>query len=282
MVDFAKQQDYEDIAKVWRISFSDTDNYIKQFWDAMFKPENTLVYREEGVVVAMYFFLEAQTVIKGRGYSTFYLYAAATLPKYRGRGYMAHLIEKGVDVAKQRNVDFITLVPAEDYLFDYYAKFGFKIAFNKKSITLSRKQLFTVMKKAETSDELDFSRIRQVALSPYDFLNWGSDALNYAIREHIYTHGSMVSTSRGYAMYTKGKDTLYVKELCSMGNIGEIFYLLLQKEDAKHFVFNFPVDFPLSTEDKKIVNVGMTKPLNDNAIEAFGKMKNAYIGVSLG
>ena len=120
MVDFAKPQDYEDIAKVWRISFSDTDSYIKQFWDSMFKPENTIVYREQGVVVAMYFFLESQTVIKGRGYSTLYLYAAATLPKYRGRGYMAELIEKGVEVAKQRKVDFITLVPADDYLFDYY------------------------------------------------------------------------------------------------------------------------------------------------------------------
>ena len=282
MVDFAKPQDYEDIAKVWRISFSDTDSYIKQFWDSMFKPENTIVYREQGVVVAMYFFLESQTVIKGRGYSTLYLYAAATLPKYRGRGYMAELIEKGVEIAKQRNVDFITLVPADDYLFDYYAKFGFETAFYKKSITLTRKQLFKVVKNASPSSELDMFKIRQIALAPYDFLNWNSDTLNYAMKEHLYTHGSMVSTSKGYAMYTKGKDTLYVKELCSMGSVGELFYLLLQKEDAQQFVFNFPVDFPLSTDDQKIVKVGMIKPLNDEAQKSILKMKNAYIGISLG
>ncbi|MEG1436657.1 MAG: GNAT family N-acetyltransferase [Oscillospiraceae bacterium] len=282
MVDFATQNDYEDIAKVWRISFSDTDSYIKQFWDAMFKPENTLVYRVEGVAVAMYFSLEAQTVIKGRCYSTYYLYAAATLPKYRGRGYMAQLIEKGIEVAQERKVDFIVLVPAEDYLFDYYAKFGFATKFNKKSVTLTRKQLFSVMQKSEESNETDLFKIRQVALAPYDFLNWGSDALNYAAKEHIYTHGSMVKTQNGYAMYTKGKDTLYIKELCSMGNIGEIFYLLLKREDAKHFVLNLPVAFPMSTEDTKVINVGMIRPINENAKNASLKMKDAFIGLSLG
>ncbi len=281
-IDFATQNDYEDIAKVWRISFSDTDAYIKQFWDAMFKPENTLVYRVEGVAVAMYFFLESQVVINGKGYSAYYLYAAATLPKYRGKGYMSKLIEKGIDIAKQRNVDFIVLVPAEESLFDYYGKFGFETKFNKKSVTLSHKQLLSVMKKAEENDNIDFFKVRQISLAPYAFLNWNSDALDYAVKEHRYTKGSVVTTQTGYAMYTKGKDTVYVKEICSMSNVGEIFYLLLQKENAKKYVLNLPSKFPISTNGQKIVDVGMIKPLNDDSMQACNNINNAYIGLSLG
>lgn len=282
MVDFATQKDYEDIAKVWRISFSDTDSYIKQFWDTMFRPENTLVYRIEGVAVAMYFFIEAQTVIKGRCYSTYYLYAAATLPKYRGRGYMAQMIEKGFEVASQRKIDFIVLVPAEDYLFDYYAKFGFITKFKKKSLTLSHKQVFSLIKKCEEIEDTDLFRIRQIALAPYDFLNWGADALNYAAKEHLYTYGSIVLSENGYAMYTQGKDTLYIKEICSTVSIGEIFYLLLKHEDVRNFVLNLPVDFPIDTCDKKIVNVGMMKALNADAENIMQKIDNAYIGLSFG
>ena len=60
--------------------------------------------------------LDSQKNIKGA-----YLYAAATKPEYRKRGYMSALINSILN-----EYDFILLRPATASLIDYYSKLGFK------------------------------------------------------------------------------------------------------------------------------------------------------------
>ena len=51
-----------------------------------------------------------------------YVYAVATHPDYRKQGFM----QKCIDYSQALDYDFLCLVPAEAYLFDVYAKFGFQ------------------------------------------------------------------------------------------------------------------------------------------------------------
>ena len=71
-VEFANPADFEDLAAIWRMAFSDTDEFINTFFKTMNKDGYTLVSRESGVAVSSAFLLEAQFVIKGKPYSAYY------------------------------------------------------------------------------------------------------------------------------------------------------------------------------------------------------------------
>ena len=53
------------------------------------------------------------------------MYAAATRKKYRGKGFMGKLICEAKEYVVRNNISFISLVPANEGLYGYYARFGF-------------------------------------------------------------------------------------------------------------------------------------------------------------
>lgn len=281
---FATESDFEDIAKIWRMTFLDSDEYINNFLKMMYEPEHTIVSRCDGKVVSMLFLLHAQFVIKGIPYSAYYVYAAATHPDYQNMGYMSKTLNKAIEVAKNRNIDFLTLVPAEDWLFDYYGRFGFLTSFYKKIVHFERQELQALARQPDLKDafKLDVFETRQTAFALYDFLNWGKDALKYAMFEHNSGTGSVAFTSDGYAMYNMGKDVSYIKELCTLSDPAELYTMLLLEDEAERFTFNLPIDCPIDSKDEKTEKVGMSLPLSDSAKVAQQKIKNAYIGITLG
>lgn len=284
VVDFANRGDMENIAAMWRMAFNDSDEYIQNFMKMMYKPGFTLVSRVEGVAVSCAFLLETQLVISGRPHSAYYFYAASTHPKYRNQGHMGAIINAAEQVACERGIDFIVLVPAEDYLFDYYSKFGFETKFYKRVAYFTRDELRALAVEPDLKDAFSLSIFdtRQTALGFGSFLNWGEQALKYALYEHDSTSGSVAFTSDGYAIYNMGKDTVYVKELCTLSDPGELFTMLLMEDEAEAFTLNLPVDSPIHSQNEKIARVGMCLAIDENARMALAGMKNAYIGITLG
>ena len=76
---------------------------------------------ENGKIVSMLFALPCELKTKTETKSVIYIYAAATLQEYRGRGYMARLIEQLNGEGKA-----LFLRPATEGLISFYKKFGFK------------------------------------------------------------------------------------------------------------------------------------------------------------
>ncbi|NLL63966.1 MAG: GNAT family N-acetyltransferase [Ruminococcaceae bacterium] len=283
-VDFANVGDYENITSIWRMAFADSDEYIKDFFNMMYKDGYALVSRVEGVPVAVAFFLEAQFVIKGRPFSAYYFYAASTHPSHRRQGHMGAILNKAEEVAIQRNVDFIILVPAEGPLYRFYAKFGYQTTFAKRVVTFTREELqaMAVEPDLKHAFSMNIFDIRQTSLGLYDFLNWGEDALKYAMYEHNAAGGSVAFTSDGYAMYETGKKMMIVKEICSLSHPGELFTMLLMEDDVDIFKFWLPVKDPIHSESEEIIPVGMCLGLNEVAKVASFGIRDAYIGITLG
>ncbi len=104
----------------------DSDDFANKFINRFF--ESSCRYLTvEGKIVSMLFLLDCEIKADGKALKGKYLYAAATLPEYRGQGLMAGLIEK----AKQETVKkgkYLVTKPATESLFAYYGKFGFKTA----------------------------------------------------------------------------------------------------------------------------------------------------------
>ncbi len=125
LIDKIKYKD--SLSDLWHRVFGDSYDFI----ELIFKPEYDeaiLSFAElDGDRVVSAFYLIKNTLKYENGfYDGYYLYAAATLPEYRKFGIMGKLISEAQNFCRETAVDFISLVPSEESLYGYYARFGFE------------------------------------------------------------------------------------------------------------------------------------------------------------
>jgi ribosomal protein S18 acetylase RimI-like enzyme len=106
---------------LWHDVFGDEREFIDLFMTEVYRPENMLVCEEQGRVVSMLHIVDITTDYG----PTAYLYAIATDPAYRGRGYAKELISKAIGLARERDYKAVMLIPSEPSLVEYYQRFGF-------------------------------------------------------------------------------------------------------------------------------------------------------------
>lgn len=109
--------DSEQIIRIWNRVFGDDEAYIRFFLEHC-RHKQCLGLFAADKLVSMLFLIECAY----DGMQGAYIYAVATDPAYRKQGFMRNLL----DYSKHLDYDFLCLVPAEPYLFDVYAKFGFE------------------------------------------------------------------------------------------------------------------------------------------------------------
>jgi len=131
MIRFATDEDRQVLMEMWKICFGDTDEYIDLIFSNKYKNENTLIYFQEDKAVACLQMQPYSIRMYSEVIPFYYLVGLCTLPEYRNNGYMGKLINESFEVMKSRDVPLSILVPAEDWLYGYYEKFGFVQTFEK-------------------------------------------------------------------------------------------------------------------------------------------------------
>ena len=107
--------------ELWIEVFGDEREDVDRFLIDIHREDNLLTHSENGEVVAM---LNIVPIDTDYG-PTAYLYAIATAPDFRGRGYAGALIKQAIDIARAREYKAVMLIPSEPSLIDYYKRFGF-------------------------------------------------------------------------------------------------------------------------------------------------------------
>lgn len=141
MIQFANIDTTPLVRSLWKTCFEDTEEYLDLHFSEKYKPENTLLYFEKDIAVAALQMLPYTIRFYGKEIPFYYLAGLCTLPDYRNKGYMGQLIRASFDVMKQRMIPVCGLVPAEDWLFNYYHKYGFEIVFDPSENTIDLKSL---------------------------------------------------------------------------------------------------------------------------------------------
>ncbi len=122
MIKFESEKERAETVALWQEAFGDSEEYINFFLDSHCCV--CLTEKENNETASMLFLIEGELAqVKG-----YYLFAAATLKKFRSMGCMPRLLKKAENFAKEQGREFIALVPAEEWLFDYYGKFGYETA----------------------------------------------------------------------------------------------------------------------------------------------------------
>ena len=123
--DTAKSSEIPYLKKLWKDIFKDTDSYIDLYFSYKFKEGNTFVLRVEDRIVSTLYVEYNDVFIDSKIYKGAYFCGILTLEEYRNKGYALKLIEYAKKNIK--NVDIIYLIPANESLFEFYKKCGFKV-----------------------------------------------------------------------------------------------------------------------------------------------------------
>lgn len=136
MIEFANDSTAPLVREMWKTCFNDSDEFLDIIFRYKYRHENTLIYFENNVAVSSLQMLPYTITFYGKEIPFAYLAGLCTFPEYRKKGYMEQLIFKAHEILKQRNIPLAILVPAEEWLFDFYRKYGYEQVFEqgKKSI----------------------------------------------------------------------------------------------------------------------------------------------------
>lgn len=111
----------QDIIHVWKKCFGEDDPSIYTFLSRYYFNHCTMLEKVDGHVVSTVFMIPCQTQF---GLAA-YLYGIATLPEYQRQGISGRLIRQMLEKCRDNGAVFSFLIPADDKLKEYYAKFGY-------------------------------------------------------------------------------------------------------------------------------------------------------------
>ena len=263
---FPSESDYENLKALWKTSFDDAEESLASFFKKTVSTERVLAVFNAGNPVSALYMLESEIVKDKKTYSAYYIYAVCTHPDFRGKGLMKSLFEELFKVAKSRNIDYLFLVPEEDYLFRVYEKLGFKNGFSYSKKTLSRKTLndieniktqkftYEYYRKCieKNPKEVPFAILKETTFN--SFFNSISGEV-----KTVFVEGE------GYALYEETEDKLIIFEL--FGNKNLLLNAVFSNTEKEEIIYR-------QTANENPVPYGMFYKLND-----VPEIQNGFFGI---
>lgn len=241
----ASKADLPQILSVWKTVFGDSEAYIRFFLSQRCTLGNVLVCTVRGRIVSQLFLLPARLKAGSKTFSVCYLFAAATLPEYRGCGYMGDLLRAAQQKCMAQSTDGIVLLPAGDGLYDYYARFGFQTAFSRKIWRGRREALLPFSQDAscsKTQAKAFLLRDQQTR----DGILWSEPSLDFALQEQERFRGAFTCADAS-AFAAAGEDCFI---LSSPENFGKGVCALLSLTSQEELTLVLPADAPVGTLQK--------------------------------
>lgn len=257
----ATAADKDAMERLWLTAFpEDTPADVAAFWDSGFSPEQAWVYTVDDEVVSMAFLLPAtlSPADGGQPLAAAYLFAAATLPAWRGQGLFSKLIESMHTYAQKAGLHAVFLRPAEESLRGFYARFGYRDAFYADEYTLTRREMEAQAasdgEKVETLPLPSAARKRRLQDRRIAAVEWGAPVWRYAVG--AADGGRYLASSAGWMALCGAEDEhLMVRELlCDEADLPGVYAHLCREYRFSTCTIRRP------TTDRHAA-FGMLKPL---------------------
>ena len=130
MIQFADDRTKQQVWDMWKTVFGDPDEYMEVYFGHKYRNEQTLLYMEGEKAVASLQMLPYRFTFCDTEIPVIYLSGVATLPEARKRGYAGQLVIRSLEIAREKDVPLVLLVPQEEGLLQFYDKFGFAKTFD--------------------------------------------------------------------------------------------------------------------------------------------------------
>lgn len=264
---FVDPKGYETLKDLWKTAFDDGDEVINAFFEKSVLPRNTIAVFDGTKAVSALYMLESEIIASGKSFSAYYIYAVCTHPRYKGKGLMKKNFTFLKDVAKDRGIDYLFLVPQEEYLFDVYKKQGFVTGFYYKEKIVLKEAVKNIP--LPETDKADFNRYRNFyfeksKITPVAALKEKTfESFFYSVSGTV----TPVFTDNGYMVYENENGSVTVFELFGCEN--QLLSLAFSETGADFITVRMPCD-----KADGAVPYGMYYKLRD-----VPEIKNGFFGV---
>lgn len=142
----------EEVKALWKRCFHDSDAFVDLYFEQRYKDEINVDVRHDGKIVAALQMIPYPMTFCGTIIPTSYVSGACTHPDYRKKGWMRCLLKKAHRRMYQEGKLLSALIPAHDWLFDYYAKEGYAPTFGYVKQCMSLRELHPDLKCVVTDE----------------------------------------------------------------------------------------------------------------------------------
>lgn len=223
-VRFAEKGETARQKEIWKLCFGDSDQYIDFYYNNRYQEDETLLLLEGGEIAAMLTMLPIRVITSnGVSLNSIMVYALATHPKYRHRGYATRLLEFASHYLGQQENFFSILVPAGKKLFDYYRSQGFRDFFYIRQVSFDRKKVESLPFGANSCtitsiSPQEYNLRREKELSGKLYVSYSIEDIDYqrklSQRSGADIYGLEVGGAQGCAVIEMlDKDRVFIKEL---------------------------------------------------------------------
>ena len=208
------------LTSLWERVFGDGPVYTTEFFQTCFRPEDVLLWVEEDEIRSMLFLLPAfirtaeGELVKGRC-----LFAGATYPEHRGKGYFRKLFHEADVRIEERGEWFAAMHPAVYSLYDFYRTLGYETAFTCAEITLPSWMSDTEDTVQLISEDRFVSLYGSLSISREKTLLWGDEVLPFLYRDAVMDHGGAFAVEHNGATAACGiycqpdENTILIKDI---------------------------------------------------------------------
>jgi diadenylate cyclase len=119
----------DEVKTLWKLCFNDSDEFTDLYFKMRYKDEVNRVIREDGKIISALQMIPYPMTFCDEVISTSYISGACTHPDYRKHGAMKRLLKETHRCMYEDGVLLASLIPAEEWLFGYYARSGYAPVF---------------------------------------------------------------------------------------------------------------------------------------------------------
>lgn len=256
---FACTEDIPSILAIWRSGFPDDgEKTALDFLKTVELKEECLLALEDGKPVSMVFMLPCTLYgFTGEKRPVQYIYAAATLEDYRGRGVFRDLLQEALKIGKTRGQAGSFLRPAEKGLEGYYATFGYAPFFYTRIHTVLVADWLDANLRVTPADMVSaakYASLRErclVGKTPH--ISWENRFVTYAVHTAGQAGGGAVSFAfpegAACALYDHTDSLVTVRELlCPPGRENACLKAIVLKHSCELLQWRGPANRKVSSE----------------------------------
>ncbi|MCD8050443.1 MAG: GNAT family N-acetyltransferase [Clostridiales bacterium] len=208
----SRRDEAPQLARLWKVCFGDTDDYIAHYFSAYYRPDRAPVLEDGGAICSMLLtFPNVLVTGEGQEVPACYIYAFCTAPEARSRGYGRRLLAWAEEQAARQGCHLTVMVPGEASLFDFYETLGYRTVF------FHREQIFTQTGPANGTlapcDGAAYAARREALLAGRPHMAYPLEVLEYQRSLCHRTGGGFFLWKDSLAAVETDGETLYCKEL---------------------------------------------------------------------
>ncbi len=266
--DFPCEKDIKSLKILWNTVFGDSKEVVDRFFENTASLENIICVKDGNNVISALYIIDADIKNIGKHYKSMYIYAVATHPDYRNKGLMTMLFNKLFEIAGNRLVSYIFLVPEKEKLFEMYEKSGFETCLFYKKTKVKRckacENNFFRREKLSYDEYIKY-RNRQNEVAVLSLKERGFNSFYNPIENDICV---ISLENEGYCVYENINGSIIVHEL--FGNKNALLNKVFTETRKNEIAFYEP---SLNCE----IPCGMVKVIDDSP-----KIVNGFFGIPYG